>query len=152
MTVLRDEEMTEATMEGLKAIARRWIEGGWQQGRADMVDELHAPHFVDHDSAGRTSDREGFKEGIIQLYAAFPDFHAVIEDLVVDAAAMKVVVRWVANGTHRGTFMGIPPTGKRIAFQGIEIIRLEGERIVERWGEWNGIDLLEQLGGQSSCA
>lgn len=136
-------------MEELKAIARRWIEEGWQKGNAAMVDELHASHFVDHDSAGRTSDREGFKEGIIQLYAAFPDFHAVIEDLVVDAAAMKVAVRWEANGTHQGTFMGIPPTGKSIAFQGIEIIHLEDERIVERWGEWNGIELLEQLGGQS---
>ena len=137
-------------MEGLKAIARRWIEEGWQQGRADMVDELHAPHFVDHDSAGRTTDREGFKAGIIGLYAAFPDFWAVIEDLVVDAAAKKVAVRWVANGTHQGPFWGIPPTGQRIAFKGIEIIRIEDERIVERWGEWNGIALLEQLGGQSS--
>ena len=142
--------MTDAAMEGLKAIARRWIEEGWQQGRADMVDELHAPHFVDHDSAGRTSDREGFKEGIIQLYAAFPDFYAEIEDLVVDAGSKKVAVRWVASGTHQGPFMGIPPTGKRIAFRGIEIIRVEGERIVERWGEWNGVALLEQLGGQSS--
>ena len=70
-------QYAQQPMEGLKAIARRWIEEGWQQGRADMVDELHAPHFVDHDSAGRTSDREGFKEGIIQLYAAFPDFYAV---------------------------------------------------------------------------
>jgi predicted ester cyclase len=110
-----------------------------------MVDELHAPLFVDHDSAGRTSDRQGFKAGIVQLYAAFPDFYAVVEDLVVDTAAMKVAVRWVASGTHQGVFMGIPPTGRRIAFQGIEIIRIEGERIAERWGEWNGIDLLEVL-------
>jgi steroid delta-isomerase-like uncharacterized protein len=100
-------------MEELKAIARRWIEEGWQQGDAAMVDELHAPHFVDHDSAGRTTDREGFKEGIIRLYTAFPDFYAVIEDLVIDTATKKVAVRWVANGTHQGTFMGIPPTGKR---------------------------------------
>ena len=134
-------------MEGLRAIARRWIEEGWQQGRADMVDELHAPHFVDHDSAGRTTDREGFKEGIFGLYAAFPDFYAVIEDLVVDASAKKVAVRWVANGTHQAPFWGIPPTAQRIAFRGIEIIRIEGERIVERWGEWNGVALLEQLGG-----
>jgi steroid delta-isomerase-like uncharacterized protein len=137
-------------MAGLEAIARRWIEEGWQQGRADMIDELHAPHFVDHDPAGRTADRDGFKEGILQLYAAFPDFYAVIEDLVVEPATRKVVVRWAAHGTHQGAFIGMPPTGKRIAFQGIEIIRIEGERIVERWGEWNGLDLIEQLGGQNS--
>ena len=141
--------MTDAAVEGLKAVAHRWMEEGWQRGRADAVDELHAPDFVDHDPAGRRPDREGFKEGILQLYAAFPDFYAEIEDLVIDAARGKVTVRWAANGTHRGTFMGVPPTGKRIAFRGIEIIRVENERVVERWGEWNGIELLEQLEGRS---
>jgi steroid delta-isomerase-like uncharacterized protein len=141
--------MTDTTSQELEAIAQRWIEDGWQQGRAGIVDDLHAPDFIDHDPAGRTPDREGFKQGIVQLYAAFPDFYAVIEDLVVDAAKAKVAVRWVAKGTHQGTFMGIPPTGKRIAFRGIEIIRIEGERIVERWGEWNGMDLLHQLGEHS---
>ena len=142
--------MTEATKEGLEAIARRWIEEGWQQGRADMVDELHDPDFIDHDSAGRASDREGFKEGIIQLYTAFPDLNSVIEDLVIDTATAKVAVRWTANGTHQRAFMGVPPTGKRIAFQGIEIIRIKDGLILERWGEWNGIELLEQFGGLSS--
>jgi predicted ester cyclase len=41
--------------------------------------------------------------------------------------------------------MGAAPTGRRITFAGIEIIRVENERIVERWGEWDGIDLLRQL-------
>jgi steroid delta-isomerase-like uncharacterized protein len=138
--------MTGSAAQRLEAIACRWMEEGWQRGRADVVDELHAPQFIDHDSAGRTPDREGFKEGIIQLYAAFPDFHAVIEDLVVDTGPGKVAVRWTATGTHGGAFLGVPPTGKRIAFRGIEIVRIAGGLIVERWGEWNGIDLLEQLG------
>jgi steroid delta-isomerase-like uncharacterized protein len=138
--------MTETGRERLGGIAQRWIEQGWQKGDASMVDELHAADFVDHDAAGRAADRAGFKAGILELYAAFPDLYAVIEDLVVDAAAGKVAVRWSATGTHRGAFMGVPPTGRRIIFRGIEIIRVEDERIVERWGEWDGIDLLRQLG------
>lgn len=139
--------MADATKENLKAIATRWMEEGWQKGNVRMVDELHAPGFVDHASAGRDAGREGFKQGIAQLYAAFPDFYAVTEDMLVDAQVGQVAVRWTATGTHRGTFLNIPPTGKRIAFTGIEIIRVENELIVERWGEWNGIGLLEQLGG-----
>jgi steroid delta-isomerase-like uncharacterized protein len=138
--------MTESSADRLKAIASRWIEEGWQKGREDMVDELHARHFVDHDAAGRAPDREGFGEGIRQLYAAFPDFRATIEDLVVEPATGKVVVRWSARGTHRGPLLGEPPTGRSIAFKGIEIIRIESGCIVERWGEWDGIDLLQQLG------
>jgi steroid delta-isomerase-like uncharacterized protein len=138
--------MAETGREHLSAIARRWIEQGWQKGNAGIVDELHAADFVDRDPAGRASDRAGFKAGIRELYAAFPDWYAVIEDLVVDAAAGKVAVRWSATGTHHGAFLGVPPTGRRIIFKGIEIIRVENERIVERWGEWDGIDLLRQLG------
>ncbi len=138
--------MAESTAGHLRAIARRWIELGWQKGRPGVVDELHAAHFVDHDPAGRAPDCEGFREGIRQLYAAFPDLHAVVEDLVVDATTGKVAVRWSATGTHRGAFLGVAPTGRTITFKGIEIIRIADGRIVERWGEWDGIDLLQQLG------
>ena len=141
--------MAETVRERLKAIANRWMKEGWQKGDVRVVDELHAPHFVDHASAGRNPRREGFKEGIAQLYAAFPDFYAVVEDLVVDEEAGMVTVRWAATGTHKETFLNVPPTGRQIAFRGIEIIRIEKELIVERWGEWDGLDLLEQLGGLS---
>jgi predicted ester cyclase len=70
-------------------IARRWIECGWQKGQSEVVDELHAPSFVDHNPAGRGSDNHGFKEGIVQLYAAFPDFYARIEDILIDGAQAK---------------------------------------------------------------
>ncbi len=130
----------------LRAIARRWIAEGWRKGNADIVDELHSPNFVDHSPSGRTPDREGFKQGIRELFAAFPGFRGVIEDLVVDAASSKVAIRWSAAGTHRGAFMRVEPAGRSITFTGIEIIRIENGLIVERWGEWDGIDLLKQLG------
>ena len=129
----------------LTQLARRWIEEGWQQGNAAMVDELHSADFVDRASAGRATDREGFKQGLVDLYKAFPDFHAVIEDLVVDETHQMVTVRWSAHGMHRDTYMGMAPTGRDIRFRGIEIIRVEDGRIAERWGEWDGIDLVEQL-------
>jgi steroid delta-isomerase-like uncharacterized protein len=126
-------------------LTRRWIECGWQKGQSEVVDELHAPNFVDNNPAGRGSDNDGFKEGIVQLYAAFPDFHARIEDILIDAAQGKAAVRWTATGTHRGTFMGCDPTGRVIQFKCIEIVRIDNGRIAERWGEWNTVELLEQL-------
>jgi len=126
-------------------IARRWIECGWQKGRSEVVDELHAPNFVDHNPAGRGSDNHGFKEGIVQLYAAFPDFYGRIEDILIDGVQSKATVRWTATGTHRGAFMGCDPTGRVIRFKCIEIIRIDNGRIAERWGEWNPVELLEQL-------
>ena len=142
--------MAETPRRRLEEIAHRWIEEGWQQGRVAMVDELHSPDFVDHDAAGRPPDRAGFKQGIADLYRGFPDLYTEIEDLVVDPDRSSVAVRWSATGTHRGTFMGLPPTGNRVSFKGIEVIRVDGGRIVERWGEWDGIDLLQQLAQPAS--
>ena len=134
-----------ANHASLELIARRWIEEGWQKGNAAVVDDLHATEFVDHDSAGRTPDTAGFKSGIRQLYAAFPDFSARIEGLVVDVSAGMVAIRWTATGTHRGAYLASPPTNRVIRFKGIEVLRIEAGCIVERWGEWDGIDLLRQL-------
>jgi hypothetical protein len=60
-------------------IARRWIECGWQKGQSEVVDELHAPNFVDHNPAGRGCDNDGFKQGIVQLYAAFRIFKPALK-------------------------------------------------------------------------
>jgi len=105
----------------------------WQRRNLDDFNELHAPQFVDGSPAGRASDRESYKQSIAELFAAFPDWQAVIDDLLVDEAARKVAVRWTATGTQRGKFMGVEPTGRRVTFQGIEIVRIEGGQIVERW-------------------
>ena len=148
----------------LAAIARRWVEEGWRRGDGAIVDELHAPGFVDHDSGDRAPDNDGFREGIVRLYAAFPDFHAEVRDLVVEVAGTcagafpggatpggaspggTVAVRWTAAGTHRAPYLGAAPTNRRTTFQGIEVIRIENGLITERWGEWDGIGLLGQLG------
>lgn len=118
----------------------------WQKGNVAAIDDLHAPEFVDRSPAGRPADREGYKGGVADLYRALPDFYARIEDLVVDALAGKVAIRWSATATHQGVFMGAPPTGRSITCRGIDILRIAGDRIVERWGEWDGVDLLRQLG------
>ncbi len=151
--------MDAAAREQLAAIARRWVEEGWSAGRGSLpagaiVDELHDPRFIDHDSGGRAPDNAGFREGIVRLLAAFPDLEARAQDVVVEPAATcagasvsgTVAVRWTAVGTHRGSYLGAEPTGKRITFKGIEVIRVRDGRITERWGEWDGLDLLGQLG------
>jgi len=130
----------------LEHIAHRWIAEGWRRGNSGVVDELHAPDFVDHDPGGRPPDNAGFKLGIERLFAAFPDLVAEVRDLVVDTKSRSVAVRWSAAGTHRAPYLGAEPSGQPVKFKGIEILRIRDGRITERWGEWDGIDLLNQLG------
>ncbi len=138
-------EMYQGGRQELVQLAHSWITEGWQKGNVEAAAELHTADFIDHASAGRATDRTGFLDGIRELYRAFPDFHAVIEDLVVDEPAQKVVVRWTAVGTHQGDFMGFPATGRPIRFRGIEIICVQAGRVSERWGEWDAANLLDQF-------
>ena len=79
------------------------------------------------------------------LRNAFPDIKYTVEDMIEDGD--KLVARWSAKGTHKGEFMGIPPTGRQVSFTGIEIIRVKDGKAVEEWEELDRAGLMGQLTG-----
>jgi predicted ester cyclase len=131
--------------EKVTSIIEEWIASGWQKGNDGKMDELLSVNYIDHDPAGRSSGREGFKEGIRRLYHAFPDFYASVEDIIWDEEKSFAAVRWSGKGTHTAEYFGYPPTGKLILFKGIEIIEIKNDLITQRWGEWDGLDIIDQL-------
>jgi steroid delta-isomerase-like uncharacterized protein len=70
--------------------------------------------------------------------------HFTVEDLIAEGD--KVVGRWTFRGTHRGDFMGIPPTGKKVSIMGIAIYRIARGKIAEAWVAWDAMGLMHQLG------
>ena len=87
---------------------------------------------------------EGAKTAHRIMLAGFPDYQTIIEDMI--AEGNKVAARIKMTGTQTGEFMGIPPTGKEVSFTGIFIARIANGKIVEHWGEEDGVSLLRQLG------
>ena len=87
---------------------------------------------------------EGAKAAHRIMLAAFPDYQTVIEDILGEGD--KVAARIRMSGTNTGEFMGIPATGKRVEFTGMYIARIANGKIVEHWGEEDGVSLLQQLG------
>jgi len=87
-------------------------------------------------------------EGARQVHAisliGMPDWHTRIDDLIAEDD--KVVARITMTGTHTGDFWGIPATGTKVEFTGIYIVRIVDGKIVEHWGEEDGVSLLQQLG------
>lgn len=114
------------------------------KGNLDAFEELCAPNFVKH-AIPPSPDYgiEGSKQSILMLRKAFPDIKYTVEDMIEDGD--KLVARWSAQGTHKGEFMGIPPTGKQVAFTGIEIIRVKDGKAVEEWEELDRAGLMQQL-------
>jgi len=129
-----------------KAIVRRFFEEVVNKGNMAVADELIAQDYLEHGSpAGQPAGIEGFKQFIALVATAFPDLQVTIEDMISEEN--KVVVRLTVHGTHTGKLMGaIPPTGKRAMWTGIDIIRVVGGKIAERWSQRDLLGMMQQLG------
>jgi predicted ester cyclase len=57
-----------------------------------------------------------------------------------------VVGRNTVTGSHRGEYLGIPPTGRSVTYNEIFIFRMTDGRIVETWGVVDVLAQLRQLG------
>jgi steroid delta-isomerase-like uncharacterized protein len=132
------------SIEDNKALFRRWCEV-ISRNRLDRVEEIIAPDEVDHAlPPGTPAGLEGVKQVFRLLHTAFPDLQIQIDDLIAEGD--QVVGRVTARGTHRGEFMGIAPTGKPVSFNAIDVVRIAGGKIVERWSQADNLGLLQQLG------
>jgi predicted ester cyclase len=134
------------TTEDKRNVLRRVSGEIFGQGRVDVVDELLAPDFVDHDPLpGVPPTRDGVKQLVGMFRAAFPDFEVEVLHTVVEGD--KAVDHISSTGTHLGEFMGVAPTGKRIATSAIVLSLLDEQgRIAERWQRFGAMQLLQQLG------
>lgn len=107
--------------------------------------ELMSPDVIDHNPAPTQGPGpQGFIDFFTEFIAAFPDLAVDVEHLVADEN--NVSFAYTVTGTHRGDFMGVPPTGRRIRATGLQISRFENARIVERWGSSDQLGILQQIG------
>ena len=130
--------------EDLQALARRAyaIMSG---GDLDELDELMVPGFIDHDpEPDQAPGAEGVKEAFRRIRTGFPDLKLTPEAIYTDGDT--VIARVRVTGTHNGEFSGIPPTGKSIDTAVIDIVRVEDGKAVERWGVFDAVKLMQQLG------
>jgi steroid delta-isomerase-like uncharacterized protein len=122
------------SVEENKAVVRREQEELWNHtGNLDAAEEVFAPDYV-----------EAAKQEAAEFRQGFPDVRSTIEDLIAEGDT--VAARWIAHATHKGEYMGIPPTGKAVEFTGISVYRIEGGKIAESWTVEDEFGLMRQLG------
>jgi steroid delta-isomerase-like uncharacterized protein len=78
-----------------------------------------------------------------RMRAVFPDLHVTVEDTVSEDD--RVALRWTARGTHDAEWAGVPATGRRVTFGGIDLYRFSGGRIEEWWRSEDFAYLVQQL-------
>lgn len=87
---------------------------------------------------------DAFRELIASLRAAFPDLDDTIGDQIAEGD--KVVTHWTWTGTHKGEFMGIPATGKKVEVEVVSISHFAGDKVVESWDYVDTLGMMQQLG------
>ncbi len=130
--------------EDNKAIVRRAYDA-INRNDLDALDEMVDSDVTDHDPApGQGSGLEGVKQYFSSLHTAFPDVQMNVDYMVAEGD--KVVARVSVSGTHQGEFLGIDPTGNHVAITGIDVLRIVDGKIVEHWGNFDDLGMLQQLG------
>ena len=132
-------------VDAAKAVVRRNTEEVQGGGNFDVFDELFADDFVDHTPQPNSgTDKESVRILYRRLRAAFPDFHADIHWQIADGELVTTYKTY--HGTHKGTFLGVAPTGLTIQFETVDVMRVHQGRITEHWGVANLFSLMQQLG------
>ena len=131
------------SLEENKAIVRRFIEA-YNNRNVDylkLIDDFVAPDYIDH---SKNVGREGLKQLFIMGLNAFPDWHESIEDIIAEGD--KVWVRLSYTGTHKGEFMGLSPTGKKIRAEAVDIYRIVNGKLAEYWNVTDNVNIFKQVG------
>ena len=90
---------------------------------------------------------QGARQFLDRLFAAFPDLRLETEQLL--ASGDHVIGRFRATATHKGNFMGIPPTNKSVSWRGCNIVEIRNGKAVRARVYADHISLLQQLGALS---
>lgn len=129
-----------------KKLVDDYIQALFTRGELDAVDRYLHADYVDHDRPfpGAAEGAEGIWQAAAMIRRACPDWHSEVHQLIAEGDL--VVERFTASGTHRGELFGVPGTGRTLVLDGIQVFRIDGERIVERWAQLDWLGVLRQLG------
>ena len=112
---------------------------------AKAIDEVVEPDVLIRTPLPvQATGAQALKEVFARLHRAFPDLHVTVEDVVAEGD--KVVSRNSVTGTHQGEYMGLPATGRPVAYNEIFIFRFVDGRIAETWGVVDVLAQMKQLG------
>lgn len=108
------------------------------------IDEAVHPDMLLHTPMGEATGPGALKQVMAIGHRVFPDLHVTVEDVIAEGD--KVVARNTVTGTHQGQYLGLPPTGKRVAYSEIFIFRFSDGRVAEISGVVDVFSQMRQLG------
>ena len=129
-----------------KAIVRRLYEEVWNKRKLEVVNELISPsHALQGPNIfGSSMGPEAYKRQVLRFLEGYPDLRWTIEDTIAEKD--KVVACWTISGTHKGDFMGVPATYKKVSVDGMTVHHIAGGKIMDSNINWDALGMMQQLG------
>jgi steroid delta-isomerase-like uncharacterized protein len=134
--------MSEQNKSLVRAFVEAINEQDWPRLRS-LVGQRFVRHSVAAGEPGIGS-AQALIEFLQMEFTTFPDAHETLMDLV--AEGNKVAARHRFQGTQLGPMGPYPASGRVLDATYLAIYRIEDERIVEAWAEWDNLAGLKQLG------
>ena|SRR5688572_8940054 len=114
-------------------------------GDLETILSLIGDEMVVHTSVpGIGPGRDGFRAFMQVFFDAFPEQHTDVHALIADGDL--VAAHHTHHATNLGSFAGMPPTGRQVHVDGIELFRINDGKIVEMWHHDDLLSLMQQLG------
>ncbi|MGH9582473.1 MAG: ester cyclase [Bryobacteraceae bacterium] len=137
-------------MDDPKQLINRFVEELWNERRLDVADAIFAKDCVTHQlRSGVPEDAvprgpQAIKEHVTSWIASFPDLHFRIEQMLSEGD--RVATQLLMEGTHQGSWLGIPASGKKIQIRMFTVHRVVHGKIVEDSVLVESLGVLQQLG------
>jgi predicted ester cyclase len=133
------------SVEDNKRIVLRFYEEVVNTGKVDGIGEFISEEYtVSYDGARHAVGIEGAADHVVGVRKTYPDLHITIERQIAEGE--WVVTCITARGTHKGEWLGMGPTGKPVAFTGVNVDRVVDGKIVEHGGAANLLEPLLRIG------
>jgi steroid delta-isomerase-like uncharacterized protein len=129
-----------------KAVVRRLYEEVWNKRKLEVINEIISPsHALQASNIfGSSIGPEAYKRNALLFFAGYPDLHWTIEDTIAEKD--KVVACWTISGTHKGDYLGVPATNKKVSVEGITIHHITNGKIMDSYVSWDIWGMMQQLG------
>lgn len=125
-----------------ETILKAW-NGAWGDGDLAAFERILAPGYIRRSKSG-TEDYASLRKTIEAMQTAFPDSEIEILQIIEDGD--RVAIHWQTRGTHQGSFMDVPATGRSVTVSGASFLRFEDGKLAEEWVIWDPRELLSALG------
>jgi predicted ester cyclase len=128
-----------------KEIIRRTMDEVWSKGNLSLIPELFTSDYTSYNSSGKTVlGHDGFRKLVESARIGYPDLLCTIDQLVAEGD--NIVCRYTITGTHKGEYLGIAPTGKKISVLCLFLTIIRDGKSAETWALNDSLASFKQLG------